>query len=130
MAGRTDGLIKNFAASGAIPARHFVKFGAGDGLVALATAATDAIIGVSGELAAADGERVDIHLSGLAEVVLGGNVTRGTSLLTANADGEAVAAAPADAASARVAGPAMVSGVDQDIGLVLLAPGEIRAAAA
>ena len=47
MAGRTDGLIKNFEASGAIPARHFVKFGAGDDLIALATASTDAIIGVS-----------------------------------------------------------------------------------
>jgi len=128
MAGRTDGLIKTFTASGAISARSLVKFGAADNLVVVATAATDAIIGASGELDAADGEPVDICLSGLAEVRYGGNVTRGTSLLTAAAGGEAVAAAPAAGVNNRIVGVAMVSGVDNDIGLVLLAPGQIQGA--
>lgn len=126
MAGRTDGLIKSFKASGAIPARSLVKFVTDDNTVTVATAATDAIIGVSGELAAADAERVDIHLSGLAEVRYGGAVTRGVSLLTAAAGGEAVAAAPASGVNNRVIGVAMASGADDDIAVVLIAPGQIQ----
>ncbi|MEA3018411.1 MAG: hypothetical protein QOI38_3133 [Sphingomonadales bacterium] len=128
MAGRQDGLIKGFKASGAIPARRFVKFGADDRTVTLATAATDPVIGTSSDIDVADGEPCDVHLGGLAEVVYGGNVTRGASLLTAAAGGEAVAAAPAAGVNNRIAGVAMVSGVDNDVGLVLLAPGQIQGA--
>lgn len=128
MAGRTDGIIKTFMASGAILARSFVKFGAGDNLVSVATAATDAVIGVTGELDAADGTPVDVCLSGLAECRYGGNVTRGVSLLTAAAGGEAVAAAPAQGVNNRIGGVCMQSGVDNDIGLILLAPSMMQGA--
>lgn len=128
MAGRTDGLIKTFTASGAVPARSLVKFGAADNLVVVATAATDAIIGVSSAIDAADGEACDVHMSGIAEVRYGGAVTRGVSLLTAAAGGEAVAAAPAAGVNNRIIGVAMASGVDNDIAAVLLAPGQIQGA--
>lgn len=121
MAGSTPGLTKNFTASGAIAARRIVKFGAGDQLASQASAATDLSIGVSAELDAADGERVDVHLSGLVPVRFGGNVGRGKKV-TADASGRAIEAAPAGGANAQVAGIAMVSGALDDIGLVFLAP--------
>lgn len=127
MAGRTDGLIKNFTASGAVPARSLVKHGAADNLVAVATAATDLIIGVSGELAAADGEPCDVHLDGIAEVRFGGAVDRGAKL-TAAAGGEAVAAAPAAGVNNQIAGIALVTGVDNDIAPMLIAPSVMQGA--
>lgn len=122
-------LIKTLTAGGAVAARRLVKFGSADGAVVQAAAATDGVIGVSEAIGAASGERVDVVFAGVAEVEYGGTVTRG-ALLTSDASGKAIAAAPAAAAAARVIGIAMVSGVSGDIGSVLIAPGEIRAAAA
>lgn len=116
---RNEGLIKTFTAGAAIAARRIVTFdGTDDGEVIQAAAATGLLIGVS-DLSAASGERVDVVLSGVAVVEYGGNVTQG-ALLTADADGKAIAAAPTAELTYRVIGVAMVGGVSGDLGSVLI----------
>lgn len=83
-------LFKNFIAGGAIPACTLVKLSAAD-TVAAAAAATDPIIGVSGELTVIAGERVDVALAGIASVVAGASVALGAPV-TADAAGRAVTA--------------------------------------
>ncbi|WP_019500836.1 DUF2190 family protein [Pseudanabaena sp. PCC 6802] len=120
------GLAKNFTAEGAIPRYRIFKFGSADGSVVLATAATDALIGVTGILGAdAVGDRVDGYLNGLQKVEYGGTITRG-ALLTSDAQGRAVAAAPAAGANNRIIGTAFVSGVLGDIGFVDVAKGSVQ----
>ncbi|HEU4958972.1 MAG TPA: capsid cement protein [Sphingomonas sp.] len=126
--GHNPGLTQAFTASGAIPARSFVKFGADDDTVTIAGVGDDAI-GVTTEIDAADGETVDVHLGGVVEVIFGGNVGRG-KLLASGANGQAIQAAPADNTTVSTAGRAMCSGVAGDIGLVLLGPGSLTAVAA
>ncbi|WP_020403747.1 capsid cement protein [Gracilimonas tropica] len=121
----TPGLIKNFEAGAAVTKHRIVKFGSGDELAVQAAAATDALIGVSTEVDSASGDRVDVIMSGIAQVEFGGNVTRGAAL-TSDANGKAVAAAPATGVNNRIIGWAAVSGADGDIGSVILAPGEIQ----
>jgi len=119
---RNEGLIKNFTAQGAIPAYRIAKFGSADGTVVAAAAVSDLLMGVCARVPAdASGDRVDIVLSGIAEVEYGGNVTRGAKL-TADASGKAVAAAPAAGTNNYIIGTAMVSGVSGDIGSVLIIP--------
>jgi len=114
----TTGLIKSLVATAAVPARRLVKFGAADGAGVLATDGSAYIRGVSADIDTAIGERISVQMSGnVAEVVYGGNVTRGDSL-TADAQGRAVAAVAGDHA----VGFAEVSGVLGDIGTVDVAP--------
>lgn len=121
-------LVENFNAGAVIAPYRFVKPGAADGAVIQTAAVGDAIMGVSDSLgAAAAGDRVDIHTVGVAEVELGGTVTRG-GWLTSDADGKAVAAAPAAGVNNSVGGRARVSGVAGDIIDVQLAPGQIQGA--
>ncbi len=105
-------------AGGTVSPYRIVKYGGADGAVVQSAAAADAHVGVSGRAAAADGGRVEIARAGIADVEYGGNVARG-ALLTADADGKAVAAEDGN----RVIGVAEVSGAAGDIGQVLLAPG-------
>ena len=105
-------------AGGAVASHRIVKYGDADGKVVQSAAAEDAHVGVSGRASTASGGRVEIARAGIADVQYGGNVARG-ALLTADADGKAVAAADGN----RVIGIAEVSGVAGDIGQVLLAPG-------
>lgn len=115
------GFTKTFVAGGAIPKRRFVKFSA-DGVVVLAAAAADLIIGVSDMSAdVANGERIDVRMSGVAEVDAGGACTRG-QLVTSDANGKAVDVAPAAGANVRSAGFPIVSAVNGDIVDVFLAP--------
>lgn len=127
MTGMSAQGTKNFTAGGAIGARLFVKFGSADTSVVQGAAATDLLIGVSTDIAAASGEPVDIHTDGIREVIYGGNVTRGAKL-TADADGKAVAAAPAQGVNNQIGGIAMVSGVSGDVGLVKIAPSVMQGA--
>lgn len=120
---RNEGLAKTLIAGAAVAARRIVKFGSGDTAVVQSSAAADLHIGVS-DLGADSGDYCDVIIDGIALVEYGGNVTRG-QLLTADADGKAVAAAPAATASARVIGVAMVSGVSGDIGSVRIAPSTV-----
>jgi len=122
MAGRTDGLIKNFRAAVAIPAYTIVKFGVSDVLVTPTVAAGDASIGITGELAADVGERCDVHMSDIADVRLGGPVTRGDPL-TSDVQGRAILAAPGSGAKVRTIGFALASGVLGDVAPARLVPG-------
>ncbi len=118
-------LTKNYVAEAAIAAYRIVKWGAADGQVLQATAVADKLIGVQNEVAPAIGEGTDVQRAGIAEVEYGGNVTRGDPL-TSDANGKAVAAAPAAGVNNFIIGFAEVSGVAGDIGLVLIAPGRIQ----
>lgn len=118
-------LQKAYVAEAAIAAYRIVKWGAADGQVLQAAAVGDKQIGVSNEIGPAINERCDIVRSGIADVQYGGNVTRGDPL-TSDANGKAVAAAPAAGVNNYIIGFAEVSGVDGDIGSVLIAPGRIQ----
>ena len=104
-------------AGAAIKAHRIVKYGNADGKVVHSAAAANAHVGVSGRGDVANGGRVEVARAGIADVEYGGAVTRG-DLLTADANGKAVAAADGN----RVIGVAEVSGADGDIGQVLIAP--------
>jgi hypothetical protein len=123
---RNEGLSKTLIAGAIVAARRIVKFGSADTAVIQAAAAADLSIGVS-DLGAASGEYCDVIIDGIALVEYGGNVTRGAKL-TADADGKAIAAAPAAGANAQVIGIAMVSGVSGDIGSVRIAPSTMQGA--
>ena len=119
-------LTMNYDAGAAIAKRRIVKLSA-DFTVVQAAAATDAMFGVAAELDAVSGGRVDVHLSGIAEVEAGGTITRG-ALVTSDATGKAVAAAPAVGVNNRVIGTALVSAVAGDVLPVLLGPHQIQGA--
>lgn len=121
-------LTKQFVAEAAIAPNTLVKFGTTDDFVVQAAAATDAIIGVFegfGANGAAAGERVDVVISGLADVKFGGTVTRGGPV-TANASGQAVAAAPGAGTNNRLGGFAYASAVNGDINTVLVQIGSLQ----
>lgn len=103
-------LDKAYTAGAAIGANRIVKFGTSDDEVIQSAAATDNHIGVGPAFAVDSGERMDVTLDGIAEVVCGGTVTRGADL-TANATGQAVAAA----ATNSIIGRALQSGVSGQI---------------
>lgn len=104
---------RNYTAGGAIPARSLVKLSA-DRTVVVATAATDDIIGVSADLDAVQGGRVDVYRAGMVAAIAGGNIARGQPVTSNNA-GRAVAAAPAAGTRARFVGIAEVSAVAGDM---------------
>ena len=113
-------LTKAFVAEAAISAFRIVKFGTTDDLVTAAAAAADLSIGIVEGVAPAAGERCDVVMAGLAEVTAGGAVTRG-QLVTADAQGRAVAAA----AGNRAIGMARASGVAGDVIEVLITPSTV-----
>jgi hypothetical protein len=119
MSTRNPGLIKNYKASGTIGKYLIVKPGASTGLVAVASAATDKIIGVLSEVDAADGERADVIRSGIAPVIYGETIAAG-DLLTSDANGKAVTTSTGNT---RILGIAEVAGVADDIGSVMICPG-------
>lgn len=114
-----EGIVKNRVADGTIYQRRFVKDGTtGDSYALQASAATDKLIGVAvppyntaTATSVASGSRIDIQMTGIAEVELGGTVVRG-SLVTADSNGKAVALS---APGQRIGGIAMASGVSGDI---------------
>ena len=125
---RNQGLVKNYTAEAAIAAYRIVKFGAADGGVLIAAAATDKAIGVTDRLAAAvAGDRIDVIRSGIAEVEYGAAVAAG-DLLMSDASGRAIVAAAAAGANVRTIGVAEVAGVLGDIGSVDLVPGSFQGA--
>lgn len=123
---RNETLVKTFIAAAPVAPFRLVKLGAADGQATQAAAVTDAIFGVSNLLGAdATGDRFDVVMAGIAEIEYGDTVTRG-DWLTTDADGKAVAAAPATGANNSVIGRAMTSGVAGDIGSVFIAPGSLQ----
>lgn len=118
-------LNKNYTAQGAIGAFRIVKWGTADDTVTLATAETDALVGVCESVGPADGERCDIARVGIPDVLYGGTVTRGDPL-TSDDEGRAVLADPDAGDNARIVGFAEVSAVEGDIAPMLLAPGVMQ----
>lgn len=106
--------FKSFTAQAAVARFLILKHGTADGTVVPAAAATDLLIGTADGLDKAIGEKVDMDVRPVAEVKLGGAVTRGQPL-TANAAGKAVAAAPGAGANVRIIGYALYSGADGDV---------------
>ncbi len=118
--------FKTRTAGGLIRPYRIVKHGAADLTVVEATAATDALYGVTQQLGAAvAGNRVDVCLSDLPEIEYGGAVTRGDAI-TADSVGRAVHAIPAAGSNVRIIGFAEVSGVAGDIVAFQFAPGMIQ----
>lgn len=118
-------LQKAYIAEAAIAAARIVKFGAADGQVLQAAAVGDKLIGVSNEIGPSINERCDIIRAGIADVTLGGAVTRGDPI-TSDANGKGVAAAPAAGVNNSIIGFAETSGVLDDVIPVLIAPGRIQ----
>lgn len=118
-------LNKNYVAEAAVAAYRIVKPGTADGNVLQAAAATDSLMGVCESVGPALGERCDVVKSGIADVEFGGTVTRGGPI-TADANGKAVAAAPAAGSNVRIIGFAEVSAVAGDIAPILVAPGVMQ----
>lgn len=108
-------LVRNFKAEAAVPAFTIVKHGTADGQVLSGAAVADKLFGVSTDIAAAIGERCDVIVYGIADILYGGAVARG-DLLTSDASGRAVTAAPAAGVNNRIIGVAVVSGVAGDVG--------------
>jgi hypothetical protein len=82
-------LTKNYRASSAIPKNTLVKLGNGSDDVTASATASEAVIGVSGNVDAAVGERVDVIHLGIAEVVASGAVARGANV-SSSGDGGVV----------------------------------------
>jgi hypothetical protein len=112
---KTPLLTKAFDAGAAIGAYRIVKFGADDDTVILGAVGTDALIGITGQVGAAAGDRVDVDMAGIGEVAAGDSITRGNQLTT-DADGAAVVASAGDT----VIGVALKSAVSGDVIPVLL----------
>ena len=108
------GLTKTYVAGGSIETYRIVAFGSDAKTVVEASAHTAKPIGVTGNLAVVQGERVDVIHTGIGEVACGGSITRG-DLLTASS-GLAVVAS----AGQRCIGVAMDNGVTGDVIPVLL----------
>ena len=118
-------LAKNAKAEAAVAAYTIVKFGTADGQVLAAAAATDKLVGVTTDIPAAINERCDYITNGRAEVLYGGAVTRG-DMVTADASGRAVTAAPVAGVNNRIIGIAAVSGVLGDVGAVDIFPSTLQ----
>ena len=74
---------------------------------------------------AASGDRIDVVRSGMTPVIYGGTVAAG-DLLTSDASGRAVTAAPGAGVNAYVIGQAEIAGVVGDIGSMTVFAGRIQ----
>jgi hypothetical protein len=117
------GLVKSFTAETAIAKRRIVSFGTQDGHVVQSTSDTG-ILGVSGIRGAEAGGPVDVYLSEMQGVECGANVNAG-DYITADADGKAIPAAPAEGEQMQVVGRAMESGPLGAILTILIQPQQI-----
>lgn len=114
-----SGNILTYTAGGAIGAKRFVKAGGTAGQVVTATAGT--FFGVCRQPGgAASGERIDVQHDGIAKVIAGGTISA-PGPVASDANGAAVAAAPASGANLLVAGfmltPSAVAGDEIDVQL-------------
>ena len=108
------GLIIALIALTAVSAYRLVQFGPAEGTVQHAAEGASCL-GVTTDVGAAAGQRVDVTLTDIAPVEYGGTVTQGDRLAS-DAEGRAVAVT----GTAKSVGIAMVSGKAGDIGGVLL----------
>lgn len=106
--------VKAYTAGGAINANSIVKYGASDYAVLQSGAVSDHNMGITTEVATVSGDRVDVVLGGIADLKLGGTVTRGDRI-TSDASGNGVTAAPAAGTNNWIVGIAVISGVSGDL---------------
>lgn len=99
-------LSKSFQAGAAIPAFTLAKHGAADDQALTATAGSDLVIGVTQDIAAAIGERVDLALVGITYVTAGAAFVRGARLMS-DGSGRAITAAAAAGTNVNTCGVAM-----------------------
>ena len=102
--------VKTFTAPTAVPGYTIATLAAGANAVETANAVTDALVGVTTAIGTQDNARCDVVLEGIAEVLIGGAVTKG-ELLTTDASGHAVPAIATD----HKLGIALATGVSGDI---------------
>jgi len=112
-------LIKSFVAPATVAGRKLVTFAAADSEVTVASAVSNPLLGVAVPTGSRDNNRVDVIVAGIAEVKVGGNITRGDSL-TADANGDVITSF---AGTDRIIGLALQSGVANDVIEVLVAQG-------
>lgn len=105
---------KTYDAGGAIPAYSIAKFTTTDFSVQQSAAVGDPLAGVTTEVAAASGDRVDVIHGGVAYVLAGGTIAAGDPL-TSDASGRAVKAAPAAGTNNNCVGRARQSAVVGDV---------------
>lgn len=118
-------MFKAFTAGGAINPYRIVRFSATDTVVQ-ASAATDALFGVNSDLVIVSGERCEVMTDGIAWVEAGAAITIG-ALITSDANGRAVTAAPAAGVNNRVIGVALdAAAAAGDQIRVLLSPGSVQ----
>lgn len=118
-------MFKAFTAGGAISPARLVRFSAADTVVQ-ASAATDGLFGVNSDLAVVSGERCEVMTDGIAWVEAGAAVAL-SSLITADALGRGIAAAPAAGVNNRVIGVALdAAAAAGDQIRVLLSPGSVQ----
>lgn len=121
-----NGIVKRYSAEAAISGARIVKVGAADGNALTAAAVSDKIMGISVEdVDAASGESVDVVHDGIAALKLGGTVARG-DLITTDASGQGVTAAPAAGTNNRIVGVALLSGASGDIVPVMISLGMMQ----
>lgn len=120
-----DKIIKTYVAGARVEHRRQVKF-SGDGAVVHTTGPTDLVIGVTDFPGGADsGARVDVVRFGFTDVEFAGVVARGAPF-TSDANGKAVAAAPAAGVNAYTGGRAEVTTAAGDYSRCLVLPGVIQ----
>ena len=112
---------ESYVAEAAVAAFLIVKYGSADGACALATAATDAVIGAADALDKATGEMVDVCIGDIGQVRAGGSITRGAAL-TANASSKAISTTTT---GNRIIGYAEQSGAADDVIRYRVAPGTL-----
>lgn len=100
---QNDILVKSFQAESAIPGNRIVTLGVAAASVALASAVSETLIGVSHNLDAADGTQADVVMAGTPMVKAGAAINKGT-YVTTDANGQAIAVS---------------AGTDRSIGIAL-----------
>lgn len=121
-------LIKSYLAATAVAAGGLIIKAAApatDTTVAVATAATDAILGVADSLGADAGTPIDVTLLGLAQVRVGANVAMGDPL-TADATSRAIKCVGATGVTKMIIGYALAPGAVGDIIPMRVAPGVLQ----
>ncbi len=116
---RNDGLTKSFYAEGTLEGRKLVTFGTGKLTVKQATAASDALIGVTTQIGSETNGRVDVIFCGITEATAGATIGKG-DVLTSNADADVVTATQA---ADRIIGIALEDAVAGDHISILIAQG-------
>ena len=120
--------IRNYTAGGAINPFRLIRRGAVDGQVLQANANNAVLVGVAvipETTTVAANERVDVGLDRFLPVEYGGAVSRDDPL-TSDAQGRAIAAAPAVGANMHIIGYADVAGVSGDVVDVYIRPARIQ----